>query len=450
MTNRAKWSPIRITYAFAKPTTRSETARRKGKAMLHRESEIGASKNGTRWAFPFFFFWTCQAITLLGCRLASFVLTWYLTETTGSATVLTSALLFYLLPQIFLGPLAGALIDRWSRKRVMVASDLILALATFGLASMSLFGGISLSSIYAWMFIQGLAIGFINPAMLATTTLMVPSQHLTRIQGINQTLQGGLSIVYAPLGALLYSSLPMQSILSLASAPALIAATCLFFIGIPQPLENPQMERRLIRELKIGLRYIFDKMGLRILIGISVVLNFLDAIATALIPLLVAKYYKGNALQLGWMNSTFGAGVILGGLILSAWGGFRRNMVTSLLGICGIGVGALLMGMAPVTAFWLAIGGILVKGIMQAMANGPVNATLQSAVDPAMQGRVISLVISLATAAAPLGLLFAGQIGDRLGVQVWFTLLGGASILVGASGFLFPSLVQLGRETYSE
>lgn len=160
----------------------------------------------------------------------------------------------------------------------------------------------------------------------------------------------------------------------------------------------------------------------------------------------MAKYYLGDAFQLGWMNSTFGIGVILGGLILSVWGGFHQMMVTSLLGICGYGIGAILMGMAPVSAFWLAIGGIFIKGVMQSMANAPINATLQSTVDPAMQGRVISLVISLATAAAPLGLLFAGPVGDRLSVQVWFIFLGGACILLGTSGFLFPSLIRLGEK----
>ncbi len=400
-----------------------------------------------RWAFPFFSLWTCQAITLLGGQIARFVLIWYLTKTTGSASVLTFALLFYLLPQIFLGPLAGAFIDRWSRKIILIAVDLILALATFGFAFLLLFRNISTSIIYLWIFILGLANGSISPAMLATTTLMVPGKHLTRIQGMNQTFQGGLSIIYAPLGALLYRSLSMQWILSLSSIPALIAVICLFLIEIPQPPKNGPTEKRIIRDIRLGLRYIFNQPGLRILIGISVILNCLVAIAQALTPLLVAKHYHGDVLQLGWMNSTLGIGVILGGLILSAWGGFQRKMVTTLLGISGIGIGIVLMGIAPVTAFWLALGGIFIKGIMTSMANAPVNATLQSAVDPAMQGRVISLVTSFALVAAPLGLLFAGPVGDRLSVQAWFIFLGSACALLGAFGFLFPSLIRLASES---
>lgn len=248
--------------------------------MLQTKKEIETSKTNVGWAFPFFSLWTCEMLTLLRGQLASFVLIWYLTRTTESAAVLTFAMLVYLLPQIFLGPLAGALIDRWSRKAVLITVDLIIALATCGLASLFLFGGISISFIYVWIFALGLANGFINPAMLATTSLMVPGQHLTRIQGINQTLYGRLSIITAPLGALLYRSLPIHWILALSSSPALIAVIGLFLIEIPRPPGNGQTEKRLLREIQLGLRYIFNQSGLRILLGISVILNCLDAIAT--------------------------------------------------------------------------------------------------------------------------------------------------------------------------
>jgi len=106
------------------------------------------------------------------------------------------------------------------------------------------------------------------------------------------------------------------------------------------------------------------------------------------------------------------------------------------------------MGIAPVTAFWLALGAIFIKGFMQSMANAPINATLQSSVNPAMQGRVISLVTALAITAAPLGLLFAGPVSARLSISTWFVVLGSASALLGAAGFLFPSLVHLGEKAH--
>jgi len=409
-------------------------------------AEKESPKAGSGWAIPFFSLWTSQAFSLLGSQLVSFVLIWYLTETTGSAAVLTFAMLLSILPQIFLGPFAGAFIDRWSRKKILIAADLLITVATFGLAYLFAFGGVTIVSIYSWIFILGLANGFINPAMLAVTSLMVPDQHLTRLQGMNQTLQGGLNIIFAPLGALLYNALPMQSILAVNALPALVAVICLFLITVPQPQESGQVVGRIAREMQAGLRYILNWPGLGMLIGLAVIINCLDVPATALIPLLVSKHFVGGALQLGWMNSTFGVGVILGGLILGVWGGFQRRMVTTVFGIIGIGVGAMLVGMAPATAFWLSVIGIFIKGVMQSMANAPILATLQSTVDPAMQGRVMALVLSLTSAAAPVGLLIAGPLGERLSVQIWFIFLGGACLLLGSAGFLIPSLIRLGEK----
>ena len=398
-----------------------------------------------KWAAPYFSLWASQALTLLGSQLASFVLIWHLTKTTESATVLSLAMLLNLIPQIFLGPFAGVFIDRWSRKLVLISADVLIAIATLGLAAWLAFKGTNTSFIFMWIFILGIANGIINPSMLAITTSMVPNQHLTRLQGMNQTLQGGLNIIAAPLGALLYEAWIMPKTLLVNSLPALIAIICLSLIVIPQPVKSGKVAGKYLQDLLVSLRYILNWPALCMLIGIAVIINFLDAPATALIPLLVSKHFLGDALQLGWMNSTFGVGVILGGLLLSVWGGFRHRMVTVFTGLIGMGLGALLVGIAPMTAFWLAVGGIFLKGMMQSVANAPILATLQSTVEPAMQGRVMSLVISATSAVAPIGLLISSALGDRLSAQSWFIIFGCGSVILGITGFFIPTILRLGE-----
>ena len=398
-----------------------------------------------KWATPYFSLWSSQALTLLGSQLASFVLIWHLTKTTGSATILSVAMLFNLIPQIILGPFAGALIDRWSRKLVIIIADVLIATATLGLAVLFAFKGANTSIIFMWIFILGFANGIINPSMLAITTSMVPNQHLTRLQGMNQTLQGGLNIIAAPLGALLYEAWDMPKTLLINSLPALIAITCLSLIVVPQPGKDGKVAGKILQDMMVSLRYILNWPALCMLIGIAVIINFLDAPATALIPLLVSKHFLGDALQLGWMNSTFGVGIILGGLFLSLWGGFRCRMITVFTGLIGMGLGALLVGMAPMIAFWLAMGGIFLKGMMQSVANAPILATLQSTVEPAMQGRVMSLVISATSAVAPIGLLISSALGDRLSAQSWFIIFGCGSVILGITGFFIPTILRLGE-----
>jgi DHA3 family macrolide efflux protein-like MFS transporter len=123
---------------------------------------------------PFFVIWTGQAFSLLGSQLVQFALVWWLTQTTGSATVLAFASMTSLLPAILLSPFAGALVDRWNRRIVMIIADAVIALATVALAVLYKQNVVQVWHIFALMFIRAVGGEFHWPAMLASTTLMVP------------------------------------------------------------------------------------------------------------------------------------------------------------------------------------------------------------------------------------------------------------------------------------
>jgi DHA3 family macrolide efflux protein-like MFS transporter len=135
--------------------------------------------------------------------------------------------------------------------------------------------------------------------------------------------------------------------------------------------------------------------------------------------------------------------VVVGGLILGVWGGFRRRIFTSMVGLTGIGLGFLLVGLAPSTAFVLAVGAMFLAGVMNPITNGPLFSIIQSSVDPGMQGRVFALVQSMATAATPLGMLIAGPVADALGVRVWYVVGGLGCLSMGIGGFFVPVIVHL-------
>ena len=197
------------------------------------------SQQPPNWKTPFFAIWTGQAFSLLGSQIVQFAIIWYLTEKTGSATVLATTTLIALLPGVFLSPFIGPLVDRWNRRRIMILADSFIALATLVLAALFALGLVDLWHIYAVLFIRSIGENFHRPSMTASTSLMVPKEHLTRIQGVNQTLNGGLNIIAAPLGALLMTLIPMSGIVAIDVITALIAVVPLFFIVIPQPEKNP-------------------------------------------------------------------------------------------------------------------------------------------------------------------------------------------------------------------
>ena len=187
------------------------------------------------WKQRFFTIWTGQAFSLFGSTLVGFALIWWLTQSTGSATVLALASLAGLLPQVFLSPFAGALVDRWNRRVVMIGADASIAAATLVLTYLFLAGAAQVWHVYVIMFVRSSLSAFHWPAMQASTSLMVPEQHLSRVAGINQALSGTMNIIAPPLGALLLGVLPMQGILAIDIVTALLAVTPLFFIRIPQP-----------------------------------------------------------------------------------------------------------------------------------------------------------------------------------------------------------------------
>src|SRR5262245_54341449 len=142
------------------------------------------------WARHFFTIWTGQAFSLFGSALVQFALIWWLTQRSGSATVLAIATLVGMLPQIVIGPFAGALVDRWNRRVIMILADTLIAASTLVLIWLFASDRVQIWHVYAILAVRALGTAFHFPAMSASTPLMVPEDQLTRVNGLNQTLQG--------------------------------------------------------------------------------------------------------------------------------------------------------------------------------------------------------------------------------------------------------------------
>lgn len=214
------------------------------------------------WLGNYLPMWIGQALSLVGSALVQFALVWYVTKETGSATVLATATTAALVPNIVLGPFVGALVDRWDRKLVMIFADLAVALATAVLAVLFAFGLIQLWHIYIILFIRSMGGIFQSPARTASISLMVPKDQLTRLGGINQALDGLISIFSPALGALLLELLPIQWVLAVDFITAVIAIGLLiFFVKVPKPRTIKETElitpKTLLKDVREGFQYIF-------------------------------------------------------------------------------------------------------------------------------------------------------------------------------------------------
>jgi len=382
--------------------------------------------------------WIGQAISVFGSALVQFALIWYITVQSGSALVLTLATLVQMLPRTVLGPFVGAWIDRWNRRYVMQIADALTASVTIVLAVLFHLGLVQIWHIFGLLFAAALGQTMHTSAFSASTTLMVPSSQLTRIGGLNQVLEGATRILAPPAGALLIETLPIQSILTIDVATAIIAVTSLLFVQVPQPERSTTEEQASTwQDVKSSFRYVWTWRGLAIVTGISTMLNFMLVPAFSLLSLIVLEYFKGSALQLGWMEAAFGVGMLAGGGLLSTWGGFEKRMNTVIVGTGLLGLMMVVIGTAPANFVFLAIGAMFLAGVGLSLGNGVGQALLQVLVVPDMQGRVFATLGALRSLMSPLGLALAGPFTEVFGTQSWMLSAGiGITVMVAAMRFI--------------
>jgi MFS transporter, DHA3 family, macrolide efflux protein len=209
---------------------------------------IAPDQLASHWKARLFTIWSGQALSLVGSALVQFALVWWLTVKTGSATILATATLMALLPQMVLGPFAGTLVDRWNRRAIMIVADSAIALSTVVLIALFATERISVWHVYVLMFARSLGGAFHYPAMASSTSLMVPRQYLARVAGMNQALQGIVKVFAPPLGALLLALMPMQGVLAIDVGTALVAVLLLLFIAVPQPARRRDEQTGLVQE----------------------------------------------------------------------------------------------------------------------------------------------------------------------------------------------------------
>jgi DHA3 family macrolide efflux protein-like MFS transporter len=245
----------------------------------------------------------------------------------------------------------------------------------------------------------------------------------------------------------------MQGILMIDVVTALPALAALIIFVIPQPQADPSAhtapggQTSLLGDLRQGAQFLLSWRGLFYICLLAMLLNFLLTPTAALMPLLVKDHFAGTATDLATLESAIGIAIIVGGLLLSVWGGFKRRIVTALVAVIGIGCGSLFIGLAQSHMFGLALAGAAGTGFMQVFANGPLLAMMQSTVPNHMQGRVNSLMSSGSMLMSPLSLAVAGPLADVIGVRAWFIAGGIGCIVIAAMAMFSRDIMNVENRT---
>lgn len=293
------------------------------------------------------------------------------------------------------------------------------------------------------LLIRSAGTAFHSPAFSAATPMIVPKEELTKCAGYTQTMQAVSAIISPAAAAFLYAVWPLNAIILLDIVGAILACVTVAISSIPTPELCPETKRQqFLQDMKEGYVVLKQNRGLFALLWIGVIYMFFYMPISTLFPLICMSYFKGTPAHASAAEIAFAVGMLLGGVILSIWGGFKKRRYTIGLSVLLMGVSNMLSGLLPPDAFLVFVVCCTVMGI-SAPFYGVQDAIFQETVKPEYLGRVFSLLTSAASLAMPFGLVISGPLAERLGVEKWFVICGIGIIIVALAVFLLPGLREI-------
>ncbi len=360
--------------------------------------------------------WLGQVISLMGSAMTQFALTIWIYQETGQATSLALMIFFGLGPTVLLGPVAGALVDRWNRKLVMMLSDLAAGLTTIAILILVSIDGLELWHLYLLNALAGAFQAFQFPAYSAAITMMVDKKHYARTSGMQMLARSASGVAAPILSAALLGFIGLEGIMLIDIVTFLAAIGALLVVPIPQPKASEAgaiSQRSLLRDTLYGFRYIIERPSL---LGLQMNFffgNLMGAFSIPLVAPMILARTGSDQVALGTVQSAFAAGGVVGSLLISTWGGPKRKIhgvLISLVLASLLGRGVL--GLGQGIAIW-AIGAFCTMFFIPIM-NGSSQAIWQSKVPPDVQGRVFAVRLLLAQFTFPVGAVIAAPIADHL------------------------------------
>ena len=402
-------------------------------------------RNKNLWKKDYFTILIGQGFSLISSGILQMSIIFYLTAETGSAMVLSIATLIGFLPQALIGPFAGVFVDRHSRKKVMIGADLVIAAAGGVLAIVTLYMDLPIWVIMGVLFVRSMGTAFHSPALNAATPLLVPEDQLTKCAGYSQTIQAIGSIISPAAAAFLYTVWNLNHIVLLDIVGAAIACISVAIIAIPNPLPS-SIEENVMQEMKAGYMVLKENKGLFALLWIGALYMFFYMPISALYPLMSMGYFGGTPTHASIAEIAFAIGMLVGGVILSVWGGFKKRTFTIGASVLMMGIGVAISGILPSNAFIAFAICCMVMGV-SAPFYGVQNALFQEKIKPEYLGRVFSLLGSVMSFAMPLGLLCSGLFAEQIGVEKWFLISGIGIITISSLVFVLPVVQSLDNRT---
>jgi MFS transporter, DHA3 family, macrolide efflux protein len=391
-----------------------------------------------------------QTISLFGSALVQYAIMWYITLNTQSGVMMTISIICGFVPTFFLSPFAGVWADRYNRKILIILSDSLIAISTLILAILFLMGYEALWLLFLMSAIRAIGTGIQGPAVGAILPQLVPEDKLTKVNGTNGSIQALIMLVAPMVSAALLTMASMEAIFFIDVVTAAIAVFILLtFLHIPIHAKAAEKQTTsYFSDLKQGFIYIQNHAFVKKFFAFFAFFFVLAAPVAFLTPLQVTRSFGDDVWRLTAIEITFSIGMMLGGVLMASWGGFKNKIHTMTLAALVMGACTFALGIIP--NFWVYIVFMGFVGVAMPIFNTPSTVLLQEKVEGDYLGRVFGVLGMISTSMMPLGMLIFGPISDIIDIE-W--LLIGTGILMFIQGFFLVGskvLLEAGKPLVKE
>jgi len=343
---------------------------------------------------------------------------------------------FFITPFLIVSPIAGVLVDRYNRKMMMAVSDLASFVATASLLLLNATGSIQVWHLYAASILFGLGNSFQWPAYSAVISTMIPKEQLGRANGLMSLMESGPGVVAPLLAGALLPVIGLTGILGFDVATFFIALAALLVVFIPKPLvsaDGAESRGNFIKEAAFGFKWIFKRPSLLGIQAVLLITNLFFGIGFAVFAPMVLAKTGNNSIIFGTVESAAAIGAVVGAIIMSAWGGFKKRINGVLIGMAIPGIlGMAVFGLGSGLPVWIPAA--VMMAIAGPLCNASNQAIWQAKTPQDLQGRVFSARRLIAWIPTPISPLIGGLLADYVLEPAMRTQSGLANLFGGLVG----------------
>jgi MFS transporter, DHA3 family, macrolide efflux protein len=361
----------------------------------------------------FLIVWLGQIISILASGMTQFALTIWMYQQTSSATALGLMQVFYIVPFLVISPIAGVMVDRYNRKLMMMISDLAAGLGTVAILVLQSQGRLEFWMLYFVSALIGLGGAFQWPAYSAAISTMVPKEQYGRANGLMTLMEAGPGVVAPLLAGALLPIIGLTGILAFDVTTFVLAISALLVVQVPQPpktVEGQKESGNFFKEALYGFTYIFARPSL---LGLQLVFmfgNLFTGIGQTVLAPMVLERTGNNSAALGAVLTAGAVGAVVGGIGMSAWGGFKRRVHGVLGGWIVTGLGFSMFGLGQILPVWIFFA--MITSLVGPLINASNQSIWMAKVAPDLQGRVFSARRLIAWSTQPISPIIAGTLAD--------------------------------------